>query len=483
MRSLAKNSLYNILYQTTGLIFPLISSIYVSRILMEDGIGKVAYAQNIASYFASAAALGFPTYGIREIARIGAEKNAKNKAFSEMFAINAISTTVFVLAYILLLATTQPFREEWGLYLCAGLTIAFNYANISWLYQGQEDYGYITARSAAVKVLSLAALFLFVKEKDDYIRYALISSLGTACNYCFDLFHARKYVQIRLHDLDLKRHMRPLLILAATGFFGNIYNKIDVTMLGAMTNDAVVGYYSNAHKVVGIVIMCCNAISMALMPRLSFFYQNDRKELSRLVDLGVHILLLLVIPATAGFVLVSRNVVLLLYGERFLPAAATLVVFAPMLIVRTLGDLLCYQLLVSMGQEKKRLYASIWAAVVNVILNAILIPVWKHNGAAAASVISEVVVNGILMVTVMKMIKIHIDVRAVFKMIFATLGMVIIVFLIQQYVASVPLSTILSVTVGGVTYFAIGLALRIELLSENMNKILEKFLYGRIRFR
>ena len=59
MRSLAKNSLYNILYQTTGLIFPLISSIYVSRILMEDGIGKVAYAQNIASYFASAAALDF----------------------------------------------------------------------------------------------------------------------------------------------------------------------------------------------------------------------------------------------------------------------------------------------------------------------------------------------------------------------------------------------------------------------------------------
>ena len=201
------------------------------------------------------------------------------------------------------------------------------------------------------------------------------------------------------------------------------------------------------------------------------------------MDLGAHILLLLVIPATAGFVLVSRNVVLLLYGERFLPAAATLVVFAPMLIVRTLGDLLCYQLLVSMGQEKKRLYASIWAAVVNVILNAILIPVWKHNGAAAASVISEVLVNGILMVTVMKMIKIHIDVRAVLKMIFATLGMVIIVLLIQQYVASVPLSTILSVTVGGVTYFAIGLALRIELLSENMNKILEKFLYGRIRFR
>ena len=211
--------------------------------------------------------------------------------------------------------------------------------------------------------------------------------------------------------------MRPLLILAATGFFGNIYNKIDVTMLGAMTNDAVVDTIPMHIKLLGLSLCAVNAISMALMPRLSFFYQNDRKELSRLVDLGVHILLLLVIPATAGFVLVSRNVVLLLYGERFLPAAATLVVFAPMLIVRTLGDLLCYQLLVSMGQEKKRLYASIWAAVVNVILNAILIPVWKHNGAAAASVISEVVVNGILMVTVMKMIKIHINMCAVFKMI------------------------------------------------------------------
>ena len=121
MRSLAKNSLYNILYQTTGLIFPLISSIYVSRILMEDGIGKVAYAQNIASYLLRQPLWDFPLTASERSQELAREKNAKNKAFSEMFTINAISTTVFVLAYILLLATTQPFREEWGLYLCAGL--------------------------------------------------------------------------------------------------------------------------------------------------------------------------------------------------------------------------------------------------------------------------------------------------------------------------------------------------------------------------
>ena len=62
MKSLAKNSFYNIIYQVLNLLFPLVTSVYVSRIIFEDGIGKVAYAQNITSYFVTLALLGFPAY-------------------------------------------------------------------------------------------------------------------------------------------------------------------------------------------------------------------------------------------------------------------------------------------------------------------------------------------------------------------------------------------------------------------------------------
>ena len=230
MKSLAKNSLYNIIYQALMLVFPMITSMYVSRIILEDGVGKVAYAQNIVSYFTALAATGFPAYGIREIAKVSDNQKEKNKSFSEMFLLNAAATTLAAALYIVLIFFVPAMKNNLYLYLSTGLLIILNYANIDWLYQGLEEYEYIMKRSCIVKILSLTALFLFVRSREDYVNYALITSMGTACNNLFNIYHSRKLVKITFRNLELRRHVRPLLILTAAAFLGSIYNKIDVTM-------------------------------------------------------------------------------------------------------------------------------------------------------------------------------------------------------------------------------------------------------------
>ena len=79
-KSLAKNSIYNIIYTVANILFPFATSIYVSRILLPVGVGKVASAQNIASYFITVAALGLPSYGVREFAKIREKKDKRNNA-------------------------------------------------------------------------------------------------------------------------------------------------------------------------------------------------------------------------------------------------------------------------------------------------------------------------------------------------------------------------------------------------------------------
>ncbi|WP_455765224.1 oligosaccharide flippase family protein [Gemmiger formicilis] len=479
MKSLAKNSIYNIIYQMLSLIFPLLSSMYVARIILEDGVGKVAYAQNIASYFTSIALLGFPAYGIREIARVKESKTECNQTFFELLFINAISTTAASVLYIVLLICIDSFRNELLLYLCAGAVVWLNYANIDWFYQGKEEYGYITARSLAIKVLSLVALVLLVKQKDDYVLYALISSCGTACNYILNLFHARKYItfDVNIKKLGLKKHLKPLFVLAIAAFLGNVYNKVDVTMLGMMVSDAVVGYYSNAHKIILIVVSCCIAVTTVFMPRLSYYYENDRCALNKLVDFGTKLLIAIVVPATVGLSLLASDAIVLLYGKAFAPAGETLAIFAPMLLIRPIGDLLCYQLLISAGKEQKRIYTSFIATVVNIVLNYLLIPKWQQNGAAVASVISEVIVNGLLLTEVLKIVPIKIDKIFMLKTLAATCAMAVGIIGIKQIVHAELSIVLLEVAVGVGLYVITSFILKNEVVLNLTAKIKSMILH------
>ncbi len=150
-KSLAKNSIYNIIYTVANILFPFVTSIYVSRILLPVGVGKVASAQNIASYFVTIAALGLPSYGVREFAKVRDNKCESNKLFTELLLLNIVSTTLAVIGFFGLVFINAGFNGEWALYAACGLAIFFNYLNIDWMYKGLEEYGYITGRSLLIK--------------------------------------------------------------------------------------------------------------------------------------------------------------------------------------------------------------------------------------------------------------------------------------------------------------------------------------------
>lgn len=470
MKSLAKNSLYNVAYQTISLTFPLITSIYISRILLEDGIGRVAYAQNVASYFLTVAVLGFPAYGIREIAKVKNSKTEKNKAFTEMFLINAVSTMIATAAYLVLIFRANAFRCDLPLYLSAGLQVFLNLFGIDWLYQGEEEYAYITKRNLFIKIVSIIAMLFLVRSREDYVLYALISSLGVAGNNLFNVAHAHKYVHFDFKDIHISKHLKPLFLLTMAGFFGNIYNKIDITMLGIMASEATVGFYSNAHKIILILVSCCQAISAVFLPRLSYYYKNDREQLNALVSKGTDILLLICIPAMVGVAFVAKDIIVLLYGETFAPAGVTLMYFAPLIIIRPLGDLLCYQLLICSGHEGKRIPAYIVASILNVILNACLIPRLSENGAAIASVITELFVNTVQLYYTVKIVHLKMSKTHLQKVLVATIIMVGVIVLLDNIELAAPAFTAFAILGGAAAYFAV-----LCLLKDEYIRIMEDF--------
>lgn len=448
--SLARNAGYNLIYQLLNVLFPLISAGYVARILAPEGIGIVTDAQNLVSYFVMFAALGIPSYGTREIARNRNDETECNTVFSELLLINTLATTVCLAVYIWLSRYLIP--EDNGLRTAVGLELIFCYVSIDWLYRGLEEYGYITARNILVKAASLLALFLFVKERKDYVAYALIHCLGIGCNNLYSAIHTRKYVKLKLSGLNLSRHMSPILWLLMGSVTASLYSKVDVTMLGNLADPASVAFYANSHKIISLVLGLVTALTAVFLPRLSYLYAADRNSFNRCLTDGLHILFLLAVPACAGICMVSENLMVCVFGEAFLPGAAVLRILAVFTVIKGIGDLLCYQTIVCSGNERHLIWSRLAAGITNIILNAILIPRYARCGAAVASVISELIVNGILLPRVLRITRLSVSAKFCGGILVSTVVMVSGAGLLQNAMGNGAISLLLTVMAGMVIY-------------------------------
>lgn len=473
-KSLVKNSIFNMMYQMLNVVFPLLTSVYVSHILLDTGVGKVAYAQNIASYFVTLAPLGVLSYGVKEIAIAGNNLETRNKKFTELFIINFISTTIFTGAYYLLVAQSGMFKgNEMLLYVC-GIQIVLNYINVDWLYQGLEEYAYITIRSFFVKIISFALLFVMVRTQQDYINYAWITCIATGGNNIYNVIHMRRYVKFNFKRLDFIKHLGPELVLAGNILLSNFYSKIDVTMLGFLKGDAETGYYSNAFKIINIIMCLCAAITSTFLPRLSYYYEHDREKFVQLVNQGTKYILFLTIPAAVGLAMIAHLIIPGLFGEAFRPAATTVVMLTPLILIKGIGSLACYQVAISSGSEKKQMIAYIVGAVLNVSLNAILIPRFAENGAAIASVVAELFINVIVFVQVKHLVKIQID----WKFFGSTLlSVILMAFLLKGIlefnISNALLKSCVCITIAGIEYIVVNLFLKNEIMQEVIQFIIQ----------
>ena len=464
MNKIIKNSFFNVIYTFLNIAFPLITSMYISRVLQPAGVGTVSYAQTTVSYFVAFANAGMGIYGLREFAKVRENPEKRNKVFTELYSINAATTLTALIVYIIMIFSVESFKNDILLYACTGLLLIFQFFNIDWLYQGLEHYGYITARSFIIKVLSLSAIIVFVRNENDYIIYALISSLAIGGNNIFNIVNSRKYVKFS-RNISIKSHLQSLVFIAAVTYLAEFYSKIDVTMIGVITTKVNVGYYSYAHKIIEFIIMLCVAVSTVLMPRLSLLYETDKEKFDKLVNMGIKVLVFITFPVYLAVIILAAPAIELLYGEAFLPAVTTVRILASMILIKPLANLLCYQLMISTGNEKKRLPAFVAAVVINIILNYFLIPMLQQNGAAIASVISELAVNLFQILVIVKIVKINFFNLTLLKSIIAAIAMVPVLIVCMILLNNPLLQLLISAAAGSAVYFLAGFVMKNELIT------------------
>lgn len=453
MKSLAQNSLYNILYKCSNLIFPLIISAYASRILMAEGIGKVSSAQNIVTYFTLLAALGLPTYGTKVVAALGETRDSRSKVFSELFCINAVSTVICTIVYYSMIYYIPYFQQRLELFVVCGLAIVFNIINVDWFYQGREEYGYIMLRSFIVKLVSLMAVFIFVKSIDDYIVYAAILTLSKVANNIFNIIHLRKYAYFTLNEINIFQHIKPVLVLLVASIAIEIYTLADTTMLTFIHGETIVGYYATARKGIDVIRTMMVAVCAVFLPRLSYYYKNQQIALfDELVNKGIEILTFMSVPATIGVILTADYFIPLLFGNDFIEAIRTTQILSFSLITVAFSNFFGYQVLVTVGKEKQMMFSTIIGAVVNIVLNFVLIFSLKHNGVAIASAVTELCVALYQIWAVRNIIHFKISRQFFASVCLGTGVMIVVVMLCKRLIHGLLTGLILSIPMGMIVY-------------------------------
>lgn len=482
-KSLSVNITVNMINQVSAALFPLITFPYVSRVLRPEGLGRVNFAAAIVQYFAILAALGNPLYGVRESAKRREDKIALSTLTVELFLLNAIMTAIVLLAFSAFMSLSRKASSDPTLFWICALPMLLTPLGFNWLFRGLEEYVYITLRTLVLRVLFLVAIFLFVRTHLDFRIYALIAALNAMGASVLNVVFVRRHISVRRVDwrkVNVWRHVRPALLTLSLSSVVTIYTSLNKVMLGYMTNDTQVGYYSVADRAVKVVVMLITSMGIVLLPRVSYYIESEKlNEYRRLMTTTMRLITFVSFPAATGLIVLANPLMLLLSGRAFEPAVPLLQIMGVDILLISLGNFVGYQVLYSQGKEKLLLYSVMFGALCNLGLNWLLIPRWYAVGAALSTLITETCVTGARIIFSRSYSNFKWPVWSMLKYATTALSMAGVVMFLRLFLAESALLLLICIGAGVTFYVMVMWLLKDNVLSAIWSRVIVRIVAKR----
>lgn len=387
MSKIKTNILYNVIYQILILIVPLITTPYVSRVLLPEGVGTYSITTAIAKYFFMFAMLGMSKHGNRSVAKVKDDKKKLSVTFWNLFYFQLIMSVVSLFIYIVYIYFWG--YEQYGIVIICQIPYVISaLIEISWFFYGTENFKFIVTRNVIVKVLTAVSVFAFVKESDDVWIYVLINSIslfaGQLCLWPF----LKKHVDFEKPNKELiKSHLKPNCILFVSVVAVSIYTLMDKIMIEILSNTTELGYYENSHKIIDV---CCNiigAVGTVMLPRVAFLMEkNDNKTTNYYIEKSMNYIMMIAIAIGFGMAGIGKEFAIVYFGKEFTQSGLVMMAIAPGIIFFSWGNILRTQYLIPGNRDNIFVKGTIYASITNVVLNLLLINKLGAIGAAIGTV-------------------------------------------------------------------------------------------------
>lgn len=276
--SITKNYIYNLAYQILLIITPIITTPYLSRILGSEKLGVYGYTNSIVSCFILFGGLGITLYAQREIAFVQEDKEKRSTIFWEIIILKFITVITSIIIYYFTCLLNNEYKYFYLIYL---IEIIANLIDISWLFQGLEQFKKTISKNTLVRILATISIIVFVKKPEDLYKYILIQAISVLIGNLSLWINLYKYVD-KIKKINIKRHIKPVILLFIPQIALQIYMVLDKTMIGwIVTDKSEVGFYEQAQKIIRLIIAIMTSLSTVMVPRISNMYaKNDKKQIN-----------------------------------------------------------------------------------------------------------------------------------------------------------------------------------------------------------
>ncbi len=422
MAELKNKFVFQSIISASQVLVPLITYPYITRVLGPENLGKVNYADFVSQVFIILSAFGIPLYAIREIAMVRNDSIKRAKLLKEMTVIFAGLSIVCTTTFLLIMHNKA--QQDKMLYSIAAANIFINAVSLDWYIQGMEYFKFAAIRNVIIKVSILACFFLLVKQSNDYALFFGIFTAGMLANAVFNISKVFSENKIASERLDFKKHFTPLFHFFLTSSAIGTYEYFDTIILEHITKSGVqIGLYTTMLKLTRVVTVMIITTGSVMLPRISFLLSEGNKEGVKIyLEKFLGFILFMGIPSCLGLFIFAPEIIQAIAGDKFKDAVPLMQVlcFTPLII--GISNVFCYQVLVSFRQEKKFLLVAAVGCVVSIALNFLLIPVLSAQGAAFATLLTEVAVAVISGAMAYKLIRLHINATAIIQTIALSLS-------------------------------------------------------------
>lgn len=376
------NVLYNVFYQVSVIMIPLITTPYVSRVLGSYQTGLYSYTHTMAMWFAVIARFGFGNYGNRQVATIKDDKQQLDRTFSALLKLQIITGSVALVSYLVYMLFLC--KENHFLAWLSGFYVLGAAIDISWFFYGMEEFKYITIKTLSVRIISTICVFIFVKSQDDTWKYVLILALVSFINALLLWLNLNNKVKIvKTSFSETAIHIKGCFILFIPVILIDIYRLMDKAMLGYINAIDEIGYYTYADRIAELPYTVIAAVGTVMLPRMTNMVARGEKSKSfKLIQNTFEINTIVGSAIMFGLIAVSDQFVLLFLGPNYSRTGLLLRIVAPMIIVRAWANVIRTQYLMPNRMDGAYLTSLVFGVVTNLILNLLFIP--KHGAAGAA---------------------------------------------------------------------------------------------------
>lgn len=474
-KSIKKNYVYNLTYQILTLITPLITTPYLSRVFGADGIGTCSYIESISSYFVLFATLGLTTFGQRETSYVQDDRKKRSIIFWETNIIELIASTLCIVAYVAFSFSQTNYK----LYLVLVLNLFSVIANISWFFQGMEEFGKIVLRNIIFKIINIVYIFTFVKTKDDIIIYLFgVAFFGLINNLSYWISVPQYIDRPILKELHPSKHIKTVIALFVPTIAMQVYTVLDKTMIGVITNNSFEnGYYEQALKIARLVLTIVTSLGTVMIPRIGYHYsKGDMEIVKQYMYRAYKFVWLCGVPLTLGLIAISNNFVPWFFGDGYDKVVSLLGILSFLILAIGINNVTGMQYLIPTKRENIFSLTVIIGALTNFVLNFFLIQMFQSMGAAIASVVAETTIAIIQIYIVRKELSPFEIVKCGLHYFIAGGLMFITLMQIRGYFNASVLHTFELVIIGAIIYGSVLLVIKDEFLLSNIYKIFKKII-------